>query len=174
MPFPDNHPFAAAFLANRLDRLADLIVAQGDELLRAADLSMPPRAVSLMLLIGSEKELSTADAASRLGQPHQLVTQRVELLKDLGLIERTEDPLDGRRKALTLSATGRDQYARLLECLSRASDGFLNLFEEIGCDLSSITAMAMQALQRKPLLDRVSATRGRSSKKLPPSRRTKK
>lgn len=155
MPYPDAQPFAAAFLANRLDRLTDLIVAQGDELLRDAGLTMPSRTVSLMLLVGQEEELSAADAASRLGQPHQLVTQRADHLIGLGLIERVDDPRDGRRKILKLSATGRDQHDRLLKCLSYAADAFLGLFDELGCDLASMTTKAMESLQRRPLLSRL-------------------
>lgn len=154
MPYVDTHAMTVAFLAHRLDRLADLIVGQGEQLLRGAGLEMPSRTLSLFLLIGEEGPLSAADVVLRLEQPHQLVTQRVEVLMDLGLIERAGHPSDGRRKLLKLSAKGRTQHAALAQCLSRAAVGFQNLFEEIGCDLSLITTKANEALQRRPLIDR--------------------
>jgi DNA-binding MarR family transcriptional regulator len=155
MVYPDKHPLSNAFLANRLDRLADLIATQGEEMLRDAGLNMPSRTVSLILLIGERGHVSAADAASILGQPHQLVTQRVDVLLDGALIARTDDPADGRRKILALTARGRDQHARLSALLSATSEVFGALFEEIGCDLSSMAARAMEALDRTSLRDRV-------------------
>lgn len=155
MAFPDSHELSGAFFAKRLEGLADRIVVQGEELLNDNGLDMPSRTVSLMLLIGERTRLSAADAAADLGQPHQLVTQRIELLLTMGLIERTEDPEDKRRKNVTLSAKGKDQYDRLLALLSRASRAFSGLFDEIECDLSSAVAKANAALNSRSLLDRV-------------------
>lgn len=155
MTFPDDHPLSGAFLANRLDRLADLIADQGEALLQHAGLDMPPRTVSLLLFVGEHRKLSAADAAALLGLPHQLVTQRTELLIGLGLIERKDDPADGRRKVLTLSAKGRGQYARLRTRLAEAADAFDALFDEIGCDLARIVAKAQAALEREPLSQRM-------------------
>ena len=155
MPYPDDHPQGGAFLANRLNRLSDLIATQGDELLRDAGLDLPSRAVSLMLIVGERGPLSVADAAALLEQPHQLVTQRAEVLISLGLIERRDDPADGRRKFLTLSAASVERHARLQAFLSDAADVFATLSEEIGCDLSAMVAKTQGALERVSLLDRM-------------------
>lgn len=158
MSFPYDHPLSGAFLANRLDRLADLIADQGETLLRDAGLDMPSRTVSLLLLVGDHRKLSAADAAALLGHPHQLVTQRTELLIGLGLIERKDDPADGRRKVLTLSTKGKGQYARLRTRLSEAAEAFGALFDEIGCDLAAMAAKAHAALERRPLHARMTST----------------
>lgn len=155
MPYPDDHPHGGAFLANRLNRLSDTIATQGEALLRDAGLDLPSRAVSLMMLVGERGPLSAADAAALLEHPHQLVTQRTEVLIGLGLIERRDDPADGRRKMLTLSAAGAGQHARLLAVLSEAADAFAALSQEIGCDLSVMVGKAEDALQRVSLLDRM-------------------
>ncbi|MBP6013953.1 MAG: MarR family transcriptional regulator [Alphaproteobacteria bacterium] len=155
MPYPDAHRLSGAFLANRLDRLADLIVAQGEALLGEAGLNIPSRTVSLLLLVGDHGELSAADAATLLGHPHQLVTQRTELLIGLSLIARKNDPSDRRRKILTLSAKGKAQYARLQIRLAEAAAVFTALFDEIACDLSAMAAKAQAALERRPLLERI-------------------
>lgn len=155
MSFPYDHPLSGAFLANKLDRLADLIADQGEALLGDAGLEMPSRTVSLLLLVGDHRKLSAADAAALLGHPHQLVTQRTELLIGLGLIERKDDPADDRRKVLMLSAKGKGQYARLRTRLSEAADAFGALFDEIGCDLAAMAVKAQAALERKPLRERI-------------------
>jgi len=157
VPFPDDHPLSEAFLANRLERLSELIAVQGQGLLAAAGLEMPSRAVSLVLLVGERGGLSAADAAAALGLPHQLVTQRAELLIGLGLVERSDDPSDGRRKILKLSAGGLAQHAKLRALLADAARAFEALFDEIGCDLSAVSATARAALERVPLQDRIRA-----------------
>ncbi len=155
MSYVDAHPLTGAFVANKLDRLSDLIAGQGEYLLRDAGIDIPSRAVSLALLIGEQGQLSVADIASLLGQPHQLVTQRADVLTDLGLIERTGDPGDGRRKILVLTAKGEDQFAKLQIRLSEAADAFAGLFDEIQCDLSALVTKAMEALDRASVLDRI-------------------
>lgn len=174
MPYPDSHPLNGAFLARWLDRLSDLIVLQGDELLRDAELDMPSRAVSLMLLIGERGQLSAADAATELGQPHQLVTQRADVLLDLNLVVRKDDPTDGRRKLLALSAKGKLQHDRLLARLSEASVAFAGLFDEIECDLFSVSAKALEALNCISLLERIRENVPPNPGKGPAQRRTRK
>ncbi len=155
MTFVDSDPWREAFVANLLDRLAGQIVEQGDDLLGDAGLIFPSRAVSSVLLIGQRGTISTADIAKTLDQPHQLVSQRIDLLIKFGVVERTDDPGDGRRKLLKLTRRGRDQYRRLQPCLSEATQAFVELFAEIECDLSAIAMRAMSALDRRSILDRV-------------------
>lgn len=151
----DSHPLRGAFIANQLDRLADLISDQGELFLQDAGLAFPARAVSSVLLIGERGEISTADIAKILKQPHQLVTQRVELLIKSSIVERLIDPDDGRRKILRLTPAGAEQFARLQEQLAKAARAFAALFEEIQCDLPAITRRAAAALDDRSLLERV-------------------
>lgn len=153
----DAHVLGGAFIANQLDRLADLISEQGELLLQDAGLEFPARTVSCVLLIGERGEISTADIASVLKQPHQLVTQRVEFLITSGIVERFVDPHDGRRKILRLTPSGADQFKRLQECLEKAARAYAGLFEEIECDLPAITRRATEALEHSSVLDRVRA-----------------
>ena len=155
--FTETHALKGAFVANRLSALVDLIAQQGDLLLQDAELSIPSRAVSCVLLVGDQGQLSAADIAKALQQPHQLATQRVEALLELGLLKRIDDPQDGRRKILTLSARGRDQYARLKVRLAEAEQAFLDLFAEIDCELPAVVERAISALLSRPLLQRIQA-----------------
>lgn len=159
MSFIDSHPLRGAFVANQLERLAALIVAQGEDLLRDAGVQFPSRAASTVLLIGDEGEIAVADIAKTLMQPHQLVTQRIELLMDLGLIKRANDPEDARRKIVVLTAKGGEQYRRLKARLVQARAAFAALFEEIGGDLPALILRAMEALNERPLTQRVAAAK---------------
>ena len=155
MAYLDTHPLHRAFIANKLERLVDQIAQQGDELLQDAGLEIPSRTVSLVLLIGENGEISAAEVATKLKQPHQLVTQRADLLVKLAIIERRNDPNDSRRKILALTAKGKQQYDKLLIRLQEAVEAFTGLFEEIDTDLEVITTRAMQALKRSSLLKRI-------------------
>ncbi len=155
MTYVDTHRFTGAFVANKLDRLAGMIVEQGNELLHDAGITIPSRAVSLLLLVGEHGKLSAADIAVTLGQPHQLVTQRIDVLVDLGVVERRGDPADGRRKILALTVKGDAYYAKLQIILSEAATAIDGLFEEIECNLSIFAMKAMHALGRASILDRI-------------------
>jgi hypothetical protein len=86
--FVDAHRLSAAFVANQLERLVEVIVTQGNDMLEAAGIRFPSRAVSTVLFVGENEPTSTADIARALAQPHQLATQRVDLLIQLGILER--------------------------------------------------------------------------------------
>jgi len=155
MIYIDSHPQHGAFLANQLGRLVDMIVVQGDNLLTGAGLSFPSRSVSSVLLIGEQGQISAADIAKQLKQPHQLVTQRVDLLIKLGLVARIDDPSDRRRKILELTRKGKQEFRLLRTCLRDAEQVFAGLYQEIECDLSAVTLRAMRALSSKPIVDRI-------------------
>lgn len=159
MAYVDSHPRHGAFLADQLRRLADLIAQQGDDLLLGAGLSLPSRAVSSVLLIGERGQISAADIAKELKQPHQLVTQRIEMLIKLGLVGRIGDPSDGRRKILELTRRGKKELLLLETCLRDAEQVFLDLYQEIECDLSTVTLSALNVLSSKPILDRITTAK---------------
>jgi DNA-binding MarR family transcriptional regulator len=148
-----------AFVANVMDRLVNLIVEQGEVFLRQGGVEFPSRAASTVLLLGERGQASAADIAKALGQPHQLVTQRIDLLLDLGVIARIDDRADARRKLLSLTAKGKKQLQRLKKCLAVADAVFAGLFAEIGCDLTRVSSLALDALTRSPIV-----TRGRALK----------
>ena len=155
MHFLDSHPLRGAFVANTLERLAGLIVEQGDGLFRDAGLSFPARAASTVLLLGERTRLSAADLAKTLDQPHQLVTQRVNLLIELGIVSRAGDSSDARRWILVLTAQGKREYEGLKTSLARADTAFAALSAEIGCNLADLAVSAIAALERSSVRDRV-------------------
>lgn len=155
MTYVDTHPRSGAFAANKMTRLTDLINDQGTKLLKDADLTLPPRAVSTVLLIGEHGKISAADIAKELSQPHQLVTQRIELLINLNLLQRLDDPKDGRRKIIALTIKGKREFQILDKRLAEAANAFEDLYNEIETNLSTITMRAIEALENKSLLSRI-------------------
>lgn len=154
MTFIDRHKYQHAFLGNQISRLLDLIDEQSVAFLGDAAISVPSRAVSTVLMLHERGQVSTADIAAELKQPHQLATQRVEALIALGLVSRINDPKDGRRKILELTDKGKQEVTLLLARLAEAEQIFLDLSEEIQSDLSAATLRAIDALSRTPLAAR--------------------
>jgi len=159
MTYVDSHSRCDAFLANQLHRLVDLINKQGDDLLLGAGLSLPSRTVSSVLLIGERGQISAADIAKELKQPHQLVTQRIEILIHLGLVDRIDDPSDGRRKILELTRKGKKELRLLETCLLEAERVFSDFYQEIECDLSAVALRAIKVLSSKPISDRIATVK---------------
>lgn len=155
--FVDTHDRRDAFVANMLDRLAGRIVEQGDELLRDAGVVIPSRSASTLLLLGEARNLSVADVARLLDQPHQLVTQRTDLLIALGAVTRVDDSRDARRRVLRLTAKGRRELGKLNAVLVEAQEAICALYREIGCDLFDAAERAMDALDRASLRQRIEA-----------------
>ncbi len=153
----DRHFRRTAFIARQLESVVEVIVQQGEAILDDAGVEFPSRAVSAVLLIGERGSVSAADIADALGQPHQLVSQRIELLIESGVVDRVADPNDGRRKILRLTDKGVQQHERLEARLDEADRVFAALFEEIECDLSAVCRRTLLALNESSLLTRLNS-----------------
>lgn len=151
----DDHPFAGAFIAARMLRLANLISDQGNEMLASAGVEVPSRCVSMVLFIKEHGGASAAAMAAGLELQHQLVTQRIALLIKLGLVEKSVDPSDARQKRITLSPKGEAQFPALEQFLKDASHMFQALEHEIDASLSVAIERASEALKRRPLAVRI-------------------
>jgi len=158
----DTHPLSGAFLSNKLLRLVETIAEQGEVLLASASIHIPPRAISTVLMIGELDNVTAADIASALDQPHQLATQRIDLLIKLGLITRTPHATDNRRKVLKLTKEGQAQYALMLDMLGHIRAAMDALYDEVGCNLADIAVKAVEALQDRPLIERVGKVKSRT------------
>jgi len=150
-----SHPMSRAFIANLLDHTSSLVAAQGEFLLQDAGVSFPSRASSSVLFVGERGSASTADIAAALELPHQLASQRVDLLLNLGIFDRVADPNDKRRKILKLTPKGETEFACLKEALRDADKAFAVLFDEIGSDLQNVLERTIAALHQHTVLERV-------------------
>jgi DNA-binding MarR family transcriptional regulator len=69
----------------------------------------------LLALLEDTGPLRASDLVNRLGLDKSTVSRQVAHLVDLGLVERTADPEDGRAQVLTPSAEGSTRLARIRE-----------------------------------------------------------
>ena len=151
----DTHPLSGAFLSNKLLPLVETIADQGEVLLQSAGIVIPPRAISTVLMIGEVENVTAADIAGALDQPHQLATQRIALLIQMGLITKRPHASDSRRKVLELTEQGRAQYARMIDMLGKIRAAMDELYAELGVDMASVAVKADKALRERPLVERI-------------------
>jgi DNA-binding MarR family transcriptional regulator len=72
-------------------------------------------AYGLLALLQDTGPLRASDLVVRLGLDKSTVSRQVANLADLGLVDRTADPVDGRAQVLTPSAEGSARLARVRE-----------------------------------------------------------
>lgn len=72
-------------------------------------------AYGLLALLEDAGPLRASDLVTRLGLDKSTVSRQVASLVELGLVDRTADPADGRAQVLTASAEGSSRLARIRE-----------------------------------------------------------
>lgn len=71
----------------------------------------------ILFLVGSHANITPTMLLSRLGITKQSLGRALGDLKEQGLLEQHQDPLDRRRKPICLTTAGRDVEARLFACV---------------------------------------------------------
>ena len=145
----------SAFLAHNARRLADLLVAQGTEMLNAHGLQTPSSSVSTVLHLRDVEATTVTDLAKVFGHTHQMSAQRIAGLVERGLVERISNKNDRRSSLVSLTSAGRKEALQLANIVVRASSALDVLFKEIGCDLTEAILTAERHLQGRPLLARM-------------------
>jgi DNA-binding MarR family transcriptional regulator len=152
----DFEKYGSAFLAMRLHRLRVLITDQSEELFEHFGLVAPSSCVSTILFLKERKSASIAQIAKATEYSHQLTSQRLLQLEELGLADRQAHERDGRRVLIALTPAGKKQAARIEEFLVLASKLMDGLFEELGCDLDLVLIHATENLTMNSLRKRAS------------------
>jgi DNA-binding MarR family transcriptional regulator len=70
-------------------------------------------AYGLLALLQDTGPLRASDLVARLGLDKSTVSRQIANLVDLGLVDRTADPVDGRAQVLTPSAEGSSRLSRV-------------------------------------------------------------
>ncbi len=113
-PTPDPHE---AFV--RLEREIALLLRRSRAISTRLAGELHPEldgsAYGLLALLQDAGPLRAGDLVARLGLDKSTVSRQVAHLVDLGLVERTADPVDGRAQVLTPSAEGSARLARIRE-----------------------------------------------------------
>ncbi|WP_229956120.1 MarR family transcriptional regulator [Parasphingorhabdus litoris] len=132
-----------------------LIEEQSSEIFAEFGIVIPVRSCSLMTSLAKLGSASASDLASALEQSHQLVLQKLPKLVQLGLLVRTQDETDARRKLFSLTDEGIDQLEKFDRCSVLLRKAYAELFAEVG-DINLLISNAIDALNQKPLCNRLS------------------
>ncbi|MEM1080362.1 MAG: MarR family transcriptional regulator [Pseudomonadota bacterium] len=140
--------FAPAFFGLSCARLVDQLVAEGAAYAEAAGVKAPVRSISSLMLL-SEQALTVTELASALGISHVGAIKAIDGLIKADLVQRTQDPDDGRRKPLTLSKAGETAVEETRAFMEVARATYQALFEEIGTDAYRVISDLNEALDRR-------------------------
>ena len=155
--FLNSEIFARAYIAKQASDLSLLCEAQMSEVYADYGIKIPVYASSTLHCLSLLENTSLADLAKALNATHQVTTQRVKKLEQLGLLKRNQDPNDVRRIILILTHEGIEEAKKLKECMDAAALAYQDLSAQIGADLSQTIGTATRALVRQPLSERLPA-----------------
>ena len=119
-PEPPPRPSGAAREAfGRLEREIALLLRRArvisERLAGELHPDLDGSAYGLLALLQDLGPLRAGDLVARLGQDKSTVSRQVTKLVELGLVDRTADPVDGRAQVLAPSAEGSARLARIRE-----------------------------------------------------------
>jgi DNA-binding MarR family transcriptional regulator len=148
-------------------RVAQRIGAAGDAYLQQTGGAAGAGSTAVLACIARRAGVSIAEIAAVLGYTHQAVAKSVSALEGAGLVRSVVSQSDQRKRALSLTSKGRAEAAQVEALAAKAALVFEEAFEEIGVDLFKALRAFEQALDRRPLLGRltdVQQTRPRKRK----------
>lgn len=141
-------------LGSRLKRLSDRMIGDASQIYGQADVLFESRWFPLFALLIRQGPHSVGDACVRLGISQPAVSRFAKELVAAGLVEYTDDPKDGRRKVMSLSAEGR-RTAEAIAPLWRAVDhAARDLCAETGVDMYGAVRRLEESLAERSLTQR--------------------
>jgi DNA-binding MarR family transcriptional regulator len=144
-----------AFVANFALRLSDAICVETQAHADRLGILAPSRTHSAILFLHRRGPATLSEIARIDGQSHQLVASRLAPLEQLGLIERSDDPADRRRKPYRLTRTGRLDAKRVEAATVLEAEAMRRLFVDMDQDLIAVLETAIEQLRVKPLSRRI-------------------
>ena len=129
------HEQGLGFLAHLLRRLSDEFVAGATAWYPKAGVTAPPRTASTLLLLREGGPKSVTDISGTLRQSHPLVITWVRQLAQLGFVETSADPTDGRRTVVALTEEGEAEALRMAKALEVLGQAYSRLLKEVDADI---------------------------------------
>lgn len=140
-----------AFVAHLADRLSAQICTETSAMFSARGIEAPVRSASVLLFLLKSGSATLAEMARTDGQSHQLLATRLAPLEAMGLIERSSDPADGRRRPYVLTARGAAEARRVETACKDIATAMEDLFRELDVNLVETLDRSIDAVRRKPL-----------------------
>ena len=123
----------------RLKRIADRMVHGARRFYRELGLEIEPNWHAVLLLLEQSSGLGVADIARRLGMTHPSVSSLVGQMVHRGYLELTDDPSDGRRRTVELTAKAKCHLPQLKKAWQSVEEAIDEMLRESGRDfLASI------------------------------------
>ena len=144
-------------LGSRLKRLSDRLMTEANSIYQAFGHSMQPRWFGLLALLYRRGEVAVVEAADLLGISQPAISQFSRDLEKQGWVTVEQAANDGRKRLLTLTASGRQEVASLQTMWQAVDLAAKELCEETGGDFYQSIQRFERALKRKSLLDRALA-----------------
>lgn len=148
---------------HRFKRMLQRLLGEADDIYRSLGLPIKARWCSTLLLLEEEGGLTVTEVAERLRLSHPAVVQSLEDMASTGLVRKVQDPLDGRRRLLSLSPKGKRWMPRLRDVWKEMSRAQTEAFAASGCDMLAALGAANAELDRKSISTRVLARMRRKS-----------
>lgn len=156
--------YGASFLGLQVLRLYNEIDRGGSRALAAKSLDFPSRVASTLIYLKHCGPSSLVQLAKSISVSHQLISQRIDILDDAGLIKKRVDPEDNRRVLIELNGKGRKAAAKVEAACRLGEEAYRRLFEEIDADLFAIVVKACRALEDRSLDIRIREVAAQSGK----------
>ena len=147
-------------MAHFCRRLADLIIAQGSEILADRGLTAPSTALSTIFYLDQNQNTTVASLASALDVSHQMATQRINVLVKLGLVARSSSDADKRAKCVVLTPLGKKEAKQLYPFATEMAQVFEGLEAELDCALTTVIRKAERSLLQRSLKQRLEELSG--------------
>lgn len=142
-------------LASRLKRLGELLQAQVSEVYAEQAVSFRARWFPVLIALTRTSPLSIVQLAAILGLTHTAIAQIAQEMEGQGLVASQQDPRDGRRRLLGLTAEGEATTARLQPLWEEVRAATAELVAESGHDLLAAIAAVEERLSVRPMDDRL-------------------
>lgn len=145
-----------ATLGTLLRSLIDALDGDVERAYADAGLDFRPRFTPVVRALAAEGSLRIKDLAARVGLSHSALSQTVGQLLARGWV-RLEAGADARERVAALTPQALAALPKLERTWAAAALAAGSLNAELGIDLEDVARQAIEALRRRPFLDRILA-----------------
>jgi DNA-binding MarR family transcriptional regulator len=142
-------------IATRLKRLSERLTTDANKIYKELDLNFEAKWYLVLELLNRRKVLSIVDIADELKLTHPAIVQFADQMLKAKLITAHKDSKDGRKRLVTLSASGKKllkQLAPVLGILKSENEQWLS---QADANLLTILGQLEKALDEKTLYQRM-------------------
>jgi DNA-binding MarR family transcriptional regulator len=142
-------------IATRLKRLSERLTTDANKIYKELDLNFEAKWYLVLELLNRRKVLSIVDIADELKLTHPAIVQFADQMLKAKLITAHKDSKDGRKRLVTLSASGKKllkQLAPVLGILKSENEQWLR---QADANLLTILGQLEKALDEKTLYQRM-------------------